>query len=354
MMMVNGFVERMMKITASSFGPLVTFLGAVVAFSLYAMSISLFREVVPKPGLLASEGVGRWLDNGLKLLAIFLSVMFFLFAIGGVFFQLHSIKSLLDPANAVEIYQTEHFDFVVSLLAGSAVTLIALGSRIGGLVRSLRSVLDVFLDVDNYFKDRPKSRTPRGRIYARYATLLEYVAKYRFDDGGHYDRIVVVAHSQGTVITADLFRALSQSGSMAHLFGERPLHLLTAGCPLRQLYASRFPDLYPWVVAPLSADSEVEVSKAVTGPDPRSLSVVRWTNVYQSGDYVGRFLWTKPERDNHYTEPANSDDTAVIFAPQHATATIREMCVGSGAHIHYFDGSAALVAGEVDRLISAA
>jgi hypothetical protein len=354
MMMVNGFVERMMKITASSFGPLVTFLGAVVAFSLYAMSISLFREVVPKPGLLASEGVGRWLDNGLKLLAIFLSVMFFLFAIGGVFFQLHSIKSLLDPANAVEIYQTEHFDFVVSLLAGSAVTLIALGSRIGGFVRSLRSVLDVFLDVDNYFKDRPKSRTPRGRIYARYATLLEYVAKYRFDDGCHYDRIVVIAHSQGTVITADLFRALSQSGSMAHLFGERPLHLLTAGCPLRQLYASRFPDLYPWVVAPLSADNNVDASIAVTGPDPRSLSVVRWTNVYQSGDYVGRYLWTKPERDDHYTEPANAEDTAVIFAPQHATATIREMCVGSGAHIHYFDGSAPLVAGEVDRLISAA
>jgi hypothetical protein len=353
-MKVADFVARVMKITSESFGPLVTMLGVVVAFSLYAMGISLFREVVPKAGLLNSAGVGRWLDDGLRLLAVLLAVMFFFFAVCGLAFQWLLIKNLVDPNGGVELDSTKHFDLFVTLLAGSAVTLIAVGSRIGRFMRSMRSVLDVFLDVDNYFKDRPVHLTPRGRIYARYATLLEHVSKYRFDDGSYYDRIVIVAHSQGTVITADLFRALSKSGSMAYMFGERPLHLLTAGCPLRQLYASRFPDLYPWVVAPVAPGGNAPMSDEVTGPDPRSLSVARWTNVYQSGDYVGRFLWSQPARIARYVVPRDADDASAIFAPQHATAAIREMCVGSGAHIHYFDGSAPLVAGEVDRLIGAA
>jgi hypothetical protein len=353
-MTLKTFVSSVMRIRATSFGPVAALLGVTVLVSLYAMGLSLAREVSSRREWVKSEVVGRWLDDGLVLLGTALTVIFFVYVMYGTMEQVFAAFALWDPAHAIPIYETDHFDIVIKLMAGSAATMIALGSRIGNVVRSFRSVLDVFLDVDNYFKDRPASETPRGRIFARYVSLLDHVARYRFADGGGYDRVVIVAHSQGTVITADLFRTLSLNGSMAYLFGQRPLHLLTAGCPLRQLYAARFPDLYPWVVGPLlavPADGSMH-SGEVSGPDPRSLSVARWTNVYQSGDYVGRYLWDGNVRPNFYSKPQSADDLAAIFKPQHATAEIREMCVGSGAHIHYFDGSAPLVAGEVDRLIA--
>ena len=65
--------------------------------------------------------------------------------------------------------------------------------------------------------------------------------------------MVIVSHSQGTVITADLLRYLAYRGrrddaSRAAVLGrwleEIEVHLFTAGSPLRQLYAARFPDLY--------------------------------------------------------------------------------------------------------------
>jgi hypothetical protein len=347
-MMLDHFVARVMQIRATSFGPLASFLGLTIALSLYALGLSLFREIKPKPALIKSDVVGDWLTHGLRLLSLWLAIVFFVYAILAVFVQLHSMHVLSDPANRSLMLETSDFDFLIKLLAGSAVTIIALSSRIGFIIRSLRSVLDIFLDVDNYFKDRPAKLTPRGRIFARYTALLEHIAKHRFADGSTYDRVVIVAHSQGTVITADLLRMMAHSGALARLLGERPLHLLTAGCPLRQLYAARFPDLYPWVVEEMAVDVR---SGNTTGPDPRSLSVARWTNVYQSGDYVGRHLWMGDKRPACYSVPDTAEDEHAIFKPAHATAEIREMCVGSGAHIHYFDGNAKLVAGEVDRLI---
>ena len=62
------------------------------------------------------------------------------------------------------------------------------------------------------------------------------------------------------------------------------VRLLTAGCPLRQLYAARFPTLYRWV---LRKDG------VFCGPRAEDIGVRQWLNAFTSGDYVGRWLWSR-------------------------------------------------------------
>src|SRR5262249_26096970 len=83
-------------------------------------------------------------------------------------------------------------------VAGGALTIAALGTRFRQTFGRLRVALDAVLDIDNYFADPPNRQPPRARIYSRYASLLVYLR-----DRG-YTSIVIVAHSQGTVISADL------------------------------------------------------------------------------------------------------------------------------------------------------
>ena len=62
-----------------------------------------------------------------------------------------------------------------------------------------------------------------------------------------YARFVIVSHSQGTVISADLLRYLHVQGRLSEIVGATPLSLVTVGCPLRDLFSERFPLLYRWM-----------------------------------------------------------------------------------------------------------
>jgi hypothetical protein len=155
-------------------------------------------------------------------------------------------------------------------------------------------------------------------------------------------RVVIVSHSQGTVITADLLRYLAYRGrrggdNRAAVLGqwleEIEVHLFTAGSPLRQLYAARFPDLYRWVL---------------DGPELRELGVDKWTNVFTAGDYVGRWIW-QPKPEGAQREPAFYEPGAVALDDPPR----KEICIGSGAHTHYFDPDPGsdVVARCIDELI---
>ena len=120
-------------------------------------------------------------------------------------------------------------------LAGGALTIAALGSRFTRTFGRLRVTLDAVLDVDNYFRDPPNRQPPRARIYSRYASLLVYLR----DHG--YARVVIVSHSQGTVISADLLRYLHVQRRLPDVIGDIPIALVTVGSPLRDLYAEHFP-----------------------------------------------------------------------------------------------------------------
>ncbi len=226
------------------------------------------------------------------------------------------------------------------ITSGSAIGLLAVAQQFSSIGQGLRPVLNIALDIANYMRPQPRTRTPRARIMERYASLLRFVSRWRSPGapGRGYDAVVVVAHSQGTVISADIFRYLAHlraCGAERALDrldrdpapGVRPLpvYLFTMGSPLRQLYAQRFPHLYQWAQR----------------PDPGALDAVRkWINVYRSGDYVGRALWVGDSPSCYMPGTVLLDD-----------GVRREYTIGAGAHTHYWDGTAAAVGLELDRII---
>ena len=215
------------------------------------------------------------------------------------------------------------------------------------LAMGFRSALDVALDVTNWLRVHPLERNPRARICARYASLLRHICRYTDPvDGRPYDAVVIIAHSQGTVITADLLRFLKQERlldrpdpELACLYGDAalPVYLFTMGCPLRQLYATRFPGLYGWAWHDAATWPGPR-------PDPDALAVAHWTNMYRSGDYVGRYLWFPDTGDDRWFQTSRG--------PHDKRS---ELCVGAGAHTHYWDQLPPDEVGrELDRLVAAA
>ena len=142
---------------------------------------------------------------------------------------------------------------------GALILLLAIGylffSRlVDPIISGLRGGLDIALDVVNYLRPHPQHRTARARILGRYTSLLKYITNWRDPQNPSrgYSRIVVLAHSQGAVITSDLLRALSlgtvaDDNELACLNAESgapgniPIRVFAMGSPLRQLYAARFP-----------------------------------------------------------------------------------------------------------------
>jgi hypothetical protein len=142
-------------------------------------------------------------------------------------------------------------------LAGSA-TLLAFPNRLRSLLSPLWPALDIIGDVDTYLQvDR------RAPILARAHTLLRHLR------GRPYDQIVVVAHSQGTVIMAEVFRE-----SLRHRRDDAPIRFVTMGSPLVHLYYRFFTTTFDWV-------------ERATRAIRKELGLTSWTNLYAYGDYVG-------------------------------------------------------------------
>jgi hypothetical protein len=320
-----------------------------------------------------SQHLGRWLTHGYRSL----DGVVHLVTAAAVVLGLLVVLSFLDvmafryEAAAIEISQWLLKPLVISA-AGVTATLIVLGGLLSKYLPAVRGPLDIALDVDNHFREFPRSNIPRARIFARYAALLRHV------QAAGYDHIVIVSHSQGTVISAELLRYLSSrdgrppgDGDAPRLDGAAlaPVRLFTLGCPLRQLYAARFPTLYRWVITRHGA---------VSGPRAADIGVERWLNAFSSGDYVGRWLWSDHDPD----DGASKDDTtrdvvghpmadtvdarafgrADAYAPFHpvppneaklARAVELEVCLGLGAHTHYFEPEQTRVAWLIDFLIRA-
>jgi hypothetical protein len=240
---------------------------------------------------------------------------------------------------------------LVVVIASGAVGLVAIGGVAVKRLKALRAPLDAALDVDNHFREFPRRAIPRVLIFERYVALLEHVLAQ-----GH-DRVVIVAHSQGTVITADLLRYLQRRHrlqpaggdddrlvTLGRRLGEAHVRLLTAGSPLRQLYALRFPCLYGWVLGNPADES------ATVGPDPRAdLGVAHWVNVWGAGDYVGRWLWSAAR--DAALPPLAVDDAAYGGVPTQQVPLYRDLCLGADAHTHYFELDNEVMLAELRALV---
>jgi hypothetical protein len=282
--------------------------------------------------------LGLWLTRGLVLIPAFawLFPLLYVWVSADVLHALGNPSRCDDPGGA----------------SGKAIALA--GTLLLGLFAArfwfpgASRVLDVILDVDNYLRQHPRRSTPRARIAARHASLLRFLASPE-RSGYRYSKIVIVAHSQGTVITADLLRFIKEgAGTLA---GEPPLagtlgivSFLSMGCPLLQLYARAFPWLYKWVWQ--------RAEGLPVSPHPEQLGVARWVNAYRSGDYVGRQLW-RPEADPGVWDRRGQDPQDVGDPDPFPAAPDRyeEVCVGEGAHTHYWDHHGTDIARQLHRLI---
>ena len=354
------FLEGRVQTLGAFFTPLVVAFALLGGAVLLVLLPSLLEEIRPTVNVDAkgvrkgapewAKRLGNWLGTGVRLLGTAFRSLIPLGAIVGsalylafVLEQFALTRSIegevaLWLVGVLEMFQGETLVAAGKWLAGGALTITALGSRFTETFGRLRVALDAVLDVDNYFGDPPNRQPPRARIYSRYASLLAYLRDAR------YARIVIVAHSQGTVISADLLRYLHVQGRLQGIVGALPVALVTVGSPLRDLYAERFPLLYRWI-GPRAAGFE----KAA--PAAADLGVTEWVNACRSGDYVGRFIWTSDRDPTHFGVAVVGPDGRV---EARRAGDRTEFCLGAGAHTHYFSNDAVAVAVEIERLVAGA
>jgi len=319
----------------------------------------------------AVRRLGRWLTAGYRRLDAATTTVAVLSAaaawiVAMVLLDARSMPAILSDEGGFGLWarlSRRALEPLVFSAAGVAAALTLLGGVLSRYLPSLRAPLDIALDVDNYFREFPRRHIARARMFSRFHALLGHVAAQR------YDRIVIVAHSQGTVIGAELLRwmASAPDAAVAATRTERlkrrlgaDVRLLTLGCPLRQLYAARFPTLYGWLL---------EARGGANGPTADDLGVQVWANAYTSGDYVGRWLWSspaagggaigRPMTDSVHPPQFGRSDAYAPFQPMppdaHPLASARELevCVGAGAHTHYFELDQSVVAWLIEQLVAA-
>jgi hypothetical protein len=353
------FLEDRVQDLGGFFTPLVLGFGLIVAAALLVVLPSLMEEMSPttnvdakgarKGALEWARRLGDWLSGGIRFLGNAFKFLVPLGAIvaGGIFiaFVLQQLAFTMGVGadiagllvGTLELFKGETLVAAGKWLAGGALTIAALGSRFTETFGRLRVAIDAVLDIDNYFGDPPNRQPPRGRIYSRYASLLAFLR-----DAG-YARIVIVAHSQGTVISADLLRYLHAPGRLPGIVGALPVALVTVGSPLRDLYAERFPLLYQWM-------GSRDAGFANAAPAAADLGVTEWVNACRSGDYVGRFIWT-PDRAARFGV-ATVKPNGTVEASRAGDRT--EFCLGAGGHTHYFSDDAVALAVEIERVVTGA
>jgi hypothetical protein len=349
------FLDDRIQTVGGFVTPLMLAFTVLASLALLVLGPSLLEEISPttnvdsrgrrREAVAWSERLGRWLDDGLRWLKrVFVVAVPPGAIVGGALylgFVYQEFAFATDEpgdlakwlAGWLDALQGQMLVAAGKWLAGGALTVAALGSRFTKTFGRLRVALDAVLDIDNYFADPPNRRPPRARIFSRYVALLVYLR-----DRG-YARIVIVSHSQGTVISADLLRHLHVQGRLDDIVGHLPISLVTVGSPLRDLYAERFPLLYRWM-------GSNAAGFATAGPSASEIGTVEWVNACRSGDYIGRFLWTPA---NHAYRVAVVGADGKVEAERTGDRT--EFCLGAGAHTHYFTNDAVALAVEIDRLI---
>ena len=281
---LRDFVGTLISEAAGDGFPILVagFLGFVVVL-MWSLTPLILHEIRSDNAQRAREGnrserLGHWLDSALFTVPAAINLLFFLAVFLAPALFSYSFVSVLffDPDHEGLGVTPDLIIWLGSTIAASAVGLLALKSRLAPLVGSLRSGLDRALDVDNYLREHPRSFTPRARIAERYTSLLRYLTAWRSPEGEPYRAIVIVAHSQGTPITADLLRFLRREtpAELTDLMTAHPserhtrLYLVTMGSPLAQVYGRAFPHLYHWMNGEPSAWSEPPEDEATVELSP--------------------------------------------------------------------------------------
>jgi len=152
------------------------------------------------------------------------------------------------------------------VFAGVVVWLAAAAVLLGLLFwqEPIRFGLHVVMDVISHFQRRGDRFPLRERIQARFHQALRRLLDV--EDPSH---VLIVAHSQGTIITLE---SLLDPELAARLRG-RAVALATFGSPFTHLYQQYFPAQY----GPLNEGEWMRLNETVG----------RWVNLFRIDDYVG-------------------------------------------------------------------
>jgi hypothetical protein len=121
---------------------------------------------------------------------------------------------------------------------------------------------------------QPVGYWPRARIKDRLAVLIEQLIKDEVPD-----QLVLVSHSQGTVIAIDLIDERGVSWRQARN-GRMSLALITMGSPYRHLYMTYFPDSF---AAPRRRGTALQ-------PASHGGQLLYWSNIFRIDDFVGTHI----------------------------------------------------------------
>jgi hypothetical protein len=374
----QNYFTGWLVVSVSTGAPIALGIAAMAFFMLLWMAIPSVRsEGMPPRRCTNQESLrmGRWLSRGLDATSVVAGLLTIaVFIVPLMFALLDSMRRRGVSYGSVTPYLEALTNGTASLLTTSGAFLVAFGALlVTGIAKVGGAALDVVLDVDNYLRTTPEDGPPRAKISERYVSLLRHLASDDEHGNPRYAGIVIVAHSLGALITVEQLRflqaAVSAGGDpeLANLgFGPKGnavqrtrLALFTMGNPLRQLINRFFPHRYRWVreepdngASPMAdaVPDDIPQLPTIVLPDPSRLNVVRWDNAYRSGDYVGRAMWLD-EWFCRNTEGADGGNppSRPSFLGQ---PRFGEMCIGSGAHTHYWDDTAPDVARHVDYLIA--
>ena len=376
----SNYLKGLLLVSVTPGLPITMVLFALSLFLLtWAVLPSIVFEIKPEWTKNAKthriRWLGEWLSQGIDNIAILTRVLWLAMVPVPLTFFVIDWVVLRDRDPGWYHYIYDGSAFTVPLITRVGLVLAVSGAAIfGSILKGLTSVLDTILDVDNYLRTSPLDQTPRARIAERCVSLLRYIAARRDDHGQpYYSKVIFVAHSLGSMVTTDLLRYLERSAKSSPDPGlaryefrglpnpkcepRLPIYLFSMGSPLRQLLNRFFPHLYWWVcdvpdnsLSAVGAPVNSPIPSIDTTQLPRSdeMNVKLWTNVYRSGDYIGRSLWLGQWLTrNSKNEPEKPPDASTAAPPQ----ACGEMCVGLGAHTHYWDRSSPDVAEVLDQLI---
>ena len=347
---------------------LLTAAACVLFISWFVILVAVTSMHKPKSPITYSKNVGAWITDGFSkihnagtLLVGGLTIALSWGLIVGVWII---ATGTTPPHIRWAFFTLARTNTVLGWMAyaalASAATVAAARVRLTMLATMARPAVGILLDVDNYLRESPSYGTPRAKMAERLGSLLSYITE-RKDANGHpyFNRIVVVSHSQGTVIAADFLRFLSVAQVPQPDMMRHDVRLITMGSPLRQLYSVHFPDLYDWIDrtdsygSPIVADDDrAFAARGIAGPalmpaagqldelspSPAWLRVSQWVNLFTAGDYVGRPIWQRDTTPNVWDY--DPFDAAAVGLGR------RERCLGDGTHTRYW--TSCDVAQEID------
>jgi hypothetical protein len=149
-----------------------------------------------------------------------------------------------------------------------------------------RLILHVVTDVVNHFY-RPAEKFPvRQQIERRFHVVFRKLV-----DQERPTRVIVIAHSQGTVIAFNSLASLASDPHLREAAGQLHIRVVTVGSPLTHLYQHYFPTEYQ----PLHDPRWTPLRELID----------RWYNVFRTDDFVGTFVISDAADPRTQTWPEN-------------------------------------------------